>query len=125
MMEVARTPGFASVGTQHRQGDILLVAEAKLDPDTECLPVSAGVTYDLSRPDSPSSHAHSVQRVPGVMAFRARRGDGLVDWLQVTGAPVTLTHPEHAPLTLVPGLWRVVRQREYDPVTALRIPRYD
>lgn len=27
---------------------------------------------------------------------------------------VTVTHPEHGPITLEPGLWKVARQREYE-----------
>lgn len=124
-MDITAVARPARVGTQYRQGDILLVAETGLPSDAECLPLPADRVFALSQSDGQSGHAHSVQRPPGVMAFRARRGNGLIDWLQVIGASVTLTHPEHAPLTLAPGLWRVVRQREYDPVTARRIPHCD
>ena len=31
------------------------------------------------------------------------------------GGPVTLDHEEHAPITVVPGTYRVVIQREYVP----------
>lgn len=27
---------------------------------------------------------------------------------------VTVTHPEHGPITLEPGIWKVARQREYE-----------
>ena len=37
-------------------------------------------------------------------------------FLLVHGAPTTLTHEEHSALTVPPGAYRVVRQREYVPV---------
>lgn len=113
------------IGTQLRQGDILLVAEAELPPDAEALPLSPGPVYYLSSPDGQSAQTHAVHRLPGLKAFRAKQGGGLIDWLRVTDTPVALTHPQHAPLTLAPGLWRVIRQRAYNPATARSSPCWD
>jgi len=34
----------------------------------------------------------------------------------VTGpGPVALTHEEHAPLSIAPGDYRIIQQREYQP----------
>jgi hypothetical protein len=53
-----------------------------------------------------------------VTAQRELGSEGPVDWLVVEGGSVTLKHPEHAPLAVPPGIWRVVWQREYDPADA-------
>jgi hypothetical protein len=39
----------------------------------------------------------------------------------VLAGPGTVTHEEHAPLTLPPGVWRFARQRRYDPATHARV----
>ena len=33
---------------------------------------------------------------------------------------MTISHPQHGPLTLERGIWRVVRQREFDPANEPR-----
>ena len=67
-------------------------------------------------PDAPGTHqlAPSV----GLRAYRRSAGDGAIEWLEIAGGSVSLTHPEHAPMTLTPGLWQVIRQREFDPAAS-------
>lgn len=107
---------MAPIGMQYRQGDVLLVAEAGLPAGLEPLPPAHGV-HPLASPDAPGGGSHLVPLSPTVRAFRSVGGGGAAEWLQVAGAGVTVAHPEHAPLRLGPGVWRVVRQREYDPST--------
>ena len=106
---------MAPIGTQYRQGDVLLVAAAGLPAGLEPLPVPAHGIYPLASSGAPAGGSHLVPLSPAVRAFRPTGGGGAAEWLQVTGGGVTLTHPEHAPLRVEPGVWRVVRQREYDP----------
>jgi hypothetical protein len=71
--------------------------------------VEAGVTKRAS---------HIVPVGPALSAYREvgpNAGDG---WLEVRGSGVTVTHSEHAPIHLEPGIWRVIPQRQYDPATA-------
>ncbi|HVM04206.1 MAG TPA: hypothetical protein VM242_03445 [Acidimicrobiales bacterium] len=58
-------------------------------------------------PGKTSRHFHAV-RGEGIEAFMSR-GDM---FLRVAGS-ATLTHPDHAPLTVPAGTYRVARQREY------------
>lgn len=86
----------------YRQGDVLLVP-------VEAIPAPAGRLDGpvLLYPGRTSRHGHAVSGD----RFEAwlSRGD---DYLRVHGA-ATLTHPDHAPLTVPPGTYRAVRQREY------------
>lgn len=61
-----------------------------------------------------TGHHHSFALSDRVALFREDgAGGGL--FLSVTGAPVALEHQEHTALTVDPGIYRVVRQREYHP----------
>ncbi len=107
---------MAPTGTQYRQGDVLLVAAAGLPAGLEPLPPPQRDLHPLAPSDAAAGGSHLVPLSPGVRAFRPAGGEGgAAEWLQVAGGGVTITHPEHAPLRLEPGVWRVVRQREYDP----------
>jgi hypothetical protein len=67
------------------------------------------VSYDAD------GKAHALEAEADVRLLRSNGPDRLIDWLEVRDAPVPLTHPQHAPLRLAAGIWRVVRQRQYDP----------
>ena len=65
-----------------------------------------------------SGHAHAI-RDPHVMGLRLA-GSEEVDYIEVGGSGATLAHEyesgvmaEHQAIALEPGLYRVVRQREY------------
>jgi hypothetical protein len=60
-----------------------------------------------------TGHAHRV--VAGVGGTARIVEDENGTWyLQVEGAPATIVHEEHQPLTVEPGIYQVIRQREYD-----------
>jgi hypothetical protein len=105
---------MAPIGTQYRQGDVLLVAEGALPPDLEAISGPTGNALALV-PGTPGVGSHLLPVAPELRAYRRAGGDEPIDWLEIGSRGITLTHPEHAPLTLEPGIWRVVRQREYDP----------
>ena len=123
-MEVAVSLRPAPIGTQYRQGDILLVAQARLPTIAEPIlePLESAHRLFLSVNAGPT--AHSIQRATGCVGYRAS-GGGALEWLEVIGAPVILAHPEHAPLALAPGVWRIIHQREYDPATMRTPPHCD
>jgi len=63
-------------------------------------------------------HAHAI-RDPLVCGFRAA-GSVDVDFIEVGGSGATLNHErssgekaDHDPISLAPGVYRIVRQREY------------
>ena len=108
---------MAAPGTQYRQGDLLLTLADRLPADLELVPLAGEPLLALMPPARSGPGTHLVPSGPALRAFRQSGGEGLAEWLQITGSNVTLTHPEHAPLTLEPGVWRVTRQRQYDPAS--------
>lgn len=97
----------------YRQGDVLLVP---------CADIPAGASEEaaengrvvLARGEQ-TGHAHTMA-ADRVCYFREDGSGGGGAFLRVAGpAPVDLTHEEHAPLTIPPGSYRVVQQREYQP----------
>lgn len=87
-----------------RHGDVLVAA-------IDALPAAA-----TPRPGNVLAHGeitgHSHRFVPAEGGSLLVEGGQL--YLRVTGT-VTLTHEEHGPIRLEPGLYRVWRQREYTP----------
>lgn len=109
----AAAPGHAVPrATQVRQGDVLLVpvdAElaAELAADARPLPRATGRV--ILAEGEVTGHAHAI-RAAGATLLAA----GPDRFLRVT-APVSLDHEEHAPISVGPGTYRVVIQREYVP----------
>jgi hypothetical protein len=103
--------------SQYRQGDVLLVATGALPANAE--PVVFAAEFLTLVPAASGPGSHLLASSPGLRAFRRKGGDGSIEWLELAGS-ITLTHPEHAPIVLEPGIWRVVRQREYDPAAGHR-----
>ncbi len=101
-----------------RQGDVLLIrVDALPEGVTEAKRDRIGrivLAYGET-----SGHAHTI-RDKGVCGFRMA-GSEEVDFIEVGGSGVaTLNHEyesgamaEHHPITLPPGAYKVVRQREY------------
>ncbi|HST13871.1 MAG TPA: hypothetical protein VLJ44_03340 [Gaiellaceae bacterium] len=96
-----------------RQGDVLLVPVSEA-PASQPVPRRQGrlvlATGELS------GHAHAVADEHAELVT-AEGASQL--YLLVHGEPATLSHEEHTPLIVPPGTYRVVRQREYDPVAAM------
>ena len=98
--------------TQYRQGDVWI---ERIDP--------GAVPADLERvrPDGrkrivlaegqATGHAHTL---PARSVRTARRDPSGVLYLDVK-AFAKVTHDEHDPIALEPGVYRVRRQREYHP----------
>ena len=91
------------MGLQYRQGDLLFVQQEKR-PSDELVP-RAG---DVIVAGEATGHAHRLQDGTILEA-----PDGTL-YLDVTHS-TQVVHEEHGPITLGPGLWLVIRQREYHP----------
>jgi hypothetical protein len=95
-----------------RQGDVLLVpvetmpAGRLLPPESGRLILASGET---------TGHYHSVAERDASLMEAA---EGV--FLRIMSA-TTLEHPEHRPLLLQPGTYRVVTQREYTPQEIIRV----
>lgn len=95
---------------QFRQGDVFL--ELIEDPSSvevgERIPLDKGAIV-LAYGEA-TGHAHAI-REEGAILFSAKAANE-ERFLRVL-RPVALTHEEHAPIALKPGLYRVRRQREW------------
>ena len=89
--------------THYRQGDLLFVQqEARPTADLTARPGNIIVAGEAT------GHAHRLQAGTILEA-----PDGTL-YLEVAHT-TQVVHEEHGPITLDPGLWLVVRQREYSP----------
>jgi hypothetical protein len=86
----------------YRQGDMLLIPVAQLPKAARQLDGPVRLYRSAASVYAPSLSGDDYQ---------AYMAGGEVH-LTVTGS-VTVTHPEHAPLTVPPGVYLVVQQREY------------
>ncbi len=94
-----------------RQGDVLLIPVRSGEVGEE-IPRDEQARIVLAHGEA-TGHAHAIHD-PGAV-LRASLGADDERFLQVTAGMVTLRHEEHSPINLRKGLYRVVRQREYDP----------
>jgi hypothetical protein len=107
--------GEAHVPWQARQGDLWLVrVDGGLPAGATHVPREGGRI--VLAPGEATGHVHAVadpavvlHATPGATAEVADR------WLRVSGAGASLVHAEHGAIALTPGLYRVLRQREYAP----------
>ena len=101
-----------------RQGDVLIRRVDKLPIGLSQAPRDRLGRIVLAYGET-SGHGHAI-RDTHVTSFR-KAGSEDVDYIEVGGSgPATLSHEyesgvlaEHAPITLPPGTYQVVRQREY------------
>ncbi|HEY4027212.1 MAG TPA: hypothetical protein VGO86_12345 [Candidatus Dormibacteraeota bacterium] len=89
-----------------RQGDVLLVPQGQL-PDGKAIEPDGGRLV-LARGEA-TGHHHSVAVEDGELIDTA---EGV--FLRIM-TPTPLEHQEHGAITLQPGVYRVLRQREYVP----------
>lgn len=106
-----------------RQGDVLLVRIDQLPSNAAPAPRERGRII-LAKGEA-HGHAHAIRNADA-SAFRMESAEGdlsnraLVDFVVVGGGGADLNHElrngakaDHEPVSLEPGVYRVVRQREY------------
>lgn len=97
----------------YRQGDVLLMPCPKIPARAHQEPPEDGRVV-LARGET-TGHSHTIA-ADRVTYFREDGSGSGGGYIRVDGStPVDLLHEEHAPLTIPPGNYRVVRQREYQP----------
>ena len=107
-MTLSDDPGTtARMPVQVRQGDVLLHPVTDIPETARRLPRTAGRVV-LAEGEA-TGHFHAIRATGATLL-----ADDEDRYLRVSG-PVTLDHEEHAAIELVPGLYRVVIQREYVP----------
>lgn len=97
---------------QYRQGDVLLVA-AKLPINAQPADKPGDVILAFGEV---TGHAHRIKEREKVRMWDA----GAERFLQVLEATM-LTHEEHAPVVLQPGIYRLPQQVEYTPAELRRV----
>ncbi len=99
------------MNTQFRQGDVLLVQVGFLPEDASLEPTSVAPIKNriILAEGELTGHAHAVPSAAAAMY--QWQGDRLLAVNQATA----LTHEEHNPIALQPGIYKVVIQRQYDP----------
>jgi hypothetical protein len=86
-----------------RQGDVLIER-------VDSIPTDAAERKDLVLAEGTATgHQHRVEEAKGVRLFE-RQG---TLYLDVFGASARIVHPEHGPIALKRGRYRVWRQREF------------
>jgi hypothetical protein len=98
-----------------RQGDVLLVPVDSLPKGA--VPVDPRNGRLVLADGEATGHAHVVlePHTRLLAVGRPRVSSAQTRYLVVEAAPATLVHEEHDPITVAPGSYRVVRQREYEP----------
>ena len=95
----------------YRQGDVLIIrCEINDEPAGHQLPLEGGRVI-LAHGEA-TGHAHAI---PGEDAALYAANDGAAYRHLRVLRPTALRHEEHGPISLRPGLYRVIRQREYSP----------
>ncbi|KKT85058.1 MAG: hypothetical protein UW82_C0004G0064 [candidate division WWE3 bacterium GW2011_GWC2_44_9] len=88
--------------TMKRQGDLLIVS-------VESIPEGAKkLGHKILAEGEATGHLHELDS-----GELYKKNENL--YFRVSDEPATLMHPEHAPLAFVPGVYQVIRQREYEP----------
>lgn len=96
-----------------RQGDVLIRRVAKIPKGLKKVPLENGRVV-LAHGEA-TGHAHAVvDRVAEVEFLAADLREMEKRFLRVE-SEVDVVHDEHATITLAPGEYEVVRQREYAP----------
>lgn len=100
-----------------RQGDVLIVGVKSVPKSTE--PVARDKGRVVLAYGEVTGHAHAIKSKNAAL-FRDPKLAAV--FMLVTGdGPVALEHEEHGTITIPPGAYRVVGQREYSPQEIRRV----
>ena len=98
----------------YRQGDVLFRKIARLPNGERRKRENATVAYG-----EVTGHSHCLAIEDREVAEVLEIGDGLYVHVSAEGVRIeggaTFVHEEHGPITLPPGNWKVIIQREYSP----------
>jgi hypothetical protein len=94
-----------------RQGDIYFVSVTSAPTGAVLLPHCVLAEGEMT------GHSHRIKE-PGAAELLESADER---FLRVLAASATVVHPEHAPVILPEGTYRVLRQREYTPQGIRRV----
>lgn len=93
-----------------QHGDVLLKSVSKLPMGIKRLPRTNGQLVVMK--GETTGHAHIITET-GASLMELERNGVKELYLEVT-TPVTITHDEHKPLPIPPGIYQVGQVKEYD-----------
>lgn len=93
------------MNNQYRQGDVLLLPVGKLDPGATRAKNEDRIVLAYGE----TTHAHTISGIAATLFVH-----GNTRLLQVW-EPTELSHEEHSPLVVEPGVYQIVIQREFSP----------
>ncbi len=102
-----------SMNLQYRQGDVLLMKVDRIPLEAAEQP-SDGARVVLAYGEV-TGHAHAIEAMTATIFKTAEN-----EYIRVLPGAV-LRHEEHAPLTIEPGCYRIIHQREYEPQSWRRV----
>ncbi len=94
---------------QIQHGDVLLQEVARVPTAAVRIPNEGGVV--VARGEK-TGHNHVIKSDRANLWTLTR--DGVTELYLEVESPVTITHDEHKPLPIPPGIYRVGRVKEYD-----------
>ncbi|MGH7487877.1 MAG: hypothetical protein ACREMY_20095 [bacterium] len=97
------------MSTQYRQGDVFLVRMETLKLQ-RATPVARDAGRIILARGEATGHAHAISSAEAEL-LELENGERYLR----ADAACELVHEEHGAITLEPGLYRVIRQREYGP----------
>lgn len=98
---------------QARQGDVFIERISELPGGL--VPVARERGRVVLAHGEVTGHAHAIANRDARLLARPGEtlGEAVERWLHIGDDGATLTHEEHATITLAPGVYRVVHQREW------------
>ena len=97
---------------QYRQGDVLVQSVDVIPAKAKAKPRDGQDRIVLAYGEV-TGHAHAIMEAEATL-FGLLSGDAEEMYLEADGT-VTLRHEEHKEISIPPGRYRVIRQREYAP----------
>ncbi|MGH9203904.1 MAG: hypothetical protein ACRD2A_21975 [Vicinamibacterales bacterium] len=95
-----------------RHGDVFLIQVRVVPTGLVRVPRDASGRIILARGET-TGHAHAIQDQDAEMLWDPELEERFLEVLRDSG--VKLSHEEHDPLVVPRGVYRVFRQREYEP----------
>lgn len=98
------------VKNKGQQGDVLMLRVDKLPKG--CKKLAHDKRGVVLAEGEHTGHHHRIENEGGVALMEAPNGVRFM--VNDTGKPVTVTHEEHKPVTVSPGIWQIGQVREKD-----------
>jgi hypothetical protein len=108
------------MNVQYRQGDVLLIAVDAIP--ARAVPVARDQGEVVLAYGEVTGHRHAIAE-PHAELLTLPDEEIERRFLRIVGEQAQLTHEEHDSITLPPGSYQVVRQREYVPPASSRSSR--